>query len=241
MTHVTGKVILALSLLAFGHELALAQSCPAPLATARRLVLVTAATMNSAAARLQRFERTSPGEPWRPVGGLQSALVGTKGMAWGRIFQAFARDGEPIKIEGDKRAPAGVYHIGPSFGFSPARRRGYLQIKDGTVCVDDPASPAYNTITSRAKAGAAHGEPMRRVSAYRNGLLVDYPTDRAARAGSCIFIHVRLPSATGTAGCVAVPEPQVIALQDFAEPGAVLAILPEAARARFGDCLPAPN
>jgi L,D-peptidoglycan transpeptidase YkuD (ErfK/YbiS/YcfS/YnhG family) len=76
------------------------------------------------------------------------------------------------------------------------------------------------------------------VPAYRNGILVDYPTNRNVRAGSCIFIHIRLTSATGTAGCVAVPEPQVIELQDFSEAGAVLAVLPETARSRFRGCLP---
>ncbi len=46
-------------------------------------------------------------------------------------------------------------------------------------------------------------------------LLVDYPTDAAGRAGSCIFIHVRNPGATGTSGCVAVPEPDVDGLAGF--------------------------
>jgi L,D-peptidoglycan transpeptidase YkuD (ErfK/YbiS/YcfS/YnhG family) len=82
---------------------------------------------------------------------------------------------------------------------------------------------------------------MWRVPAYRNGLAVDYPTNRRVRAGSCIFIHIRTAAATGTAGCVAVPEPQVMALQDFSEAGAVLAIMPEAARARFAGCLPGAN
>jgi hypothetical protein len=38
-----------------------------------------------------------------------------------------------------------------------------------------------------------------------------------------------------------VPEPQVIELQDFAEAGAVLAILPESARSRFRGCVPEAN
>ena len=85
------------------------------------------------------------------------------------------------------------------------------------TCVDDLSSPAYNTITSRAKVGwKVHGENMWRVPEYRRGLLVDYPTDRKARAGSCIFIHLQLPGKTGTSGCVALPEPQLEALQDFA-------------------------
>jgi D-alanyl-D-alanine dipeptidase len=219
-----------------------AQSCPEPLASARRLVLVTADSMTTSIARIQRFERAASTQPWRSLGEPQSALVGTNGMAWAYDFRATARNGERVKVEGDKRAPAGLFRIGRSFGFAPSSRPNYLQIKEGSVCVDDLESASYNSITTRAKVGAmTHGENMWRVPAYRNGLLVDYPTNRRVRAGSCIFIHIRMPSATGTAGCVAVPEPQVIELQDFSEPGAVLAIMPEGARERFGGCLPAVN
>ena len=68
---------------------------------------------------------------------------------------------------------------------------------------------------------------------YRRGLLLNYPTDARRRAGSCIFIHVWRSPTTGTAGCVAVPEPRVEALQDFAAGGAVLAILPRGALDRL--------
>ena len=216
-----------------------AQSCPQPLASAKRLVLVVAPRLSSTTASMRRFERAWPGAPWHEVGGPVSALIGHKGVAWAHAFRAYAREGEPIKVDGDKRAPAGFYKVSRSFGFAPSRRRGYLRITAGTVCVDDPASRAYNTITSRAKVGwKVHGENMWRVRAYRRGLLVDYPTDRKARAGSCIFIHVWLPGKTGTAGCVALPEPQVATLQDFVQGGAVLAVLPKQALARFKGCLP---
>jgi D-alanyl-D-alanine dipeptidase len=221
-------------------QAAFAQTCPEPLASARRLVLVTSQGLSTPNATIQRFERGAPGEPWRPVSGPQSALIGKNGMAWSYAFRAFAGRGEPVKVDGDKRAPAGFYRIGSSFGFAASSRPNYLHIRDGTVCVDEPASVAYNTITTRAKVGArVHGENMWRVPAYRHGLVVDYPTDRSKRAGSCIFIHIRLPSATGTAGCVAVPEAQVLELQDFAEPGAVLAVVPDEARSRLKACLPA--
>ena len=110
--------------------------------------------------------------------------------------------------------------------------------KDAT-CVDDPASPAYNTIASRATVGLkVRGEDMWRIALYRRGLVVEYPTNRAARAGSCIFIHVRRAAAKGTSGCVALPEPALEALQDFTESGAVLAVLPRQALYRFRGCLP---
>jgi hypothetical protein len=41
-------------------QAALAQSCPAPLADARRLVLVVAPTMSSTTASVKRFERAAP-------------------------------------------------------------------------------------------------------------------------------------------------------------------------------------
>jgi len=217
-----------------------AQSCPAPLASARRLVLAVAPAMSSTVVTVRRYERSSPAKPWREIGGPASALIGRRGVAWGPAFRAFAQGDESVKIDGDERAPAGFYRIGPSFGFLPSRLRGYMRIAAGTVCVDDPASPAYNTITTRAKVGwRVHGENMWRASAYRRGLLVDYPTDRRHRAGSCIFIHVWRPGRrSGTAGCIALAERQVAALQRFAQGGAVLAVLLRRALGRFKGCLP---
>ena len=218
---------------------ALAQSCPAPLNGARRLVLVTAESMTTTQAALQLFERAAPDATWRALGEAEPALIGKAGMAWAHAFRALALAGEPVKVDGDKRVPAGVYRIGRPFGLSASRRPGYLHLTPGTVCVDDPASPDYNTITARARVGwKVHGENMWRVPEYRHGLLVDYPTNARAKAGSCIFIHVRLPEAWGTSGCVALPEERVKALQDFAEAGAVLAVLPRAALGRLAGCLP---
>ena len=220
-------------------QLALAQTCPAPLADARKLVLVTADTMTSTTANVQRFTRASPSAPWMPESGPVSALIGHKGVAWAHAFRSFAQSGEPVKVDGDKRVPAGFYKIGRPFGFGASPRPRYMRIADGMTCVDDVRSPAYNTITSRAKVGwQVSGENMWRVPEYRRGLLVEYPTNRTARAGSCIFIHVRRPDAKGTVGCVALPEPQVEALQDFAASGAVLAVLPRQALDRFKGCLP---
>jgi L,D-peptidoglycan transpeptidase YkuD (ErfK/YbiS/YcfS/YnhG family) len=221
---------------------AAAQDCPAPLVTARRLILVTAARMAETSANLRLFERASPGAPWRAVGPPEPALIGKAGMAWSQFFRGLARGGEPIKVEGDKRAPAGVYSIGRSFGTVASSRPDHLRVTADTICVNDPASPAYNTIASRARIGPrVHAENMSRaLPMYRRGLLVDYPTDAGRRAGSCIFIHVWRSPKTGTAGCVALPEPRVEALQDFAAGGAVLAILPQPALGRLPGCLPRP-
>lgn len=217
-----------------------AQSCPAPLASARRLVLVTADTMNSTAASLQMFERATPAGPWQAVAPAEPVMIGRAGMGWSHFFRRLARPGEPMKIEGDKRAPAGVYPIGRSFGTVASTRAGHVPVTNDTVCVFDPSSPAYNKITSRASiAPQTYVENMSRMlPMYRRGLVVDYPTNAQARAGSCIFIHVWKTPTTGTAGCVAMPEASVEALQDFSEAGAVIAILPRMALDRLRGCLP---
>ena len=220
--------------------MAFGQTCPAPLHDAKRLVLVTTESMDSTPATAQLFERVSVNDPWRLLGVAEPALVGRAGMAWAPAFRHLARAGEPVKVEGDKRAPAGVYRIGASFGTIPSSRPGYQHITDDTVCVDDPSSSAYNTIASRALIGPkVTAENMSKaLPMYRRGLLVDYPTDAAARAGSCIFIHVWRAPNRGTGGCVSMPEARVEALQDFAETGAVLAILPRHALGRLRGCLP---
>src|SRR5262249_33770329 len=53
----------------------LAASCPAPLAQAKRLVLVTTQSMDTALATLQRFTRRSADMPWKRVSAAEPAVV----------------------------------------------------------------------------------------------------------------------------------------------------------------------
>ena len=235
--------VLAVAASPFFSNASNAQSCPAPLASATRLVLVTAPNMNSTAATLQTFERAAVNQSWRPVSDPEPAVIGRGGMGWSHFYRALARPGEPMKIEGDKLAPAGVYSIGRSFGVVPSQRANYINVKPDTVCVDDPGHRAYNTITTRASvAPNTRVENMGRIlPMYRRGIVVDYPTNARAQAGSCIFIHVWKSPTTGTAGCVALPESRVEALQDFTGSNAAIAIMPRTALDRLRGCLPTPG
>jgi D-alanyl-D-alanine dipeptidase len=237
---IAAVMIVVVAASAFSTTSSRAQNCPAPLAGAKRLVLVTAEKMNDMAAAMRLYERASAKDEWRALSDVEPALIGKGGMAWSQFFLRLAHRGEPIKIEGDKRAPAGIFSIGRSFGTVASSRPGHLHVTPDTICVNDPSSPAYNTITSRARLGPyVHAENMSRaLPMYRRGLLLNYPTDARRRAGSCIFLHVWRSPTTGTAGCVAVPEPRVEALQDFSAGGAVIAILPRDALNRLAGCLP---
>ena len=96
-----------------------ARPAPRSLNEAKRLVLVTTETMDATPATMQWFERASTNDQWRALGAAEPALVGRAGVAWAHTFRHFARPGEPIKVEGDKRAPAGVYPIGENLRHRP--------------------------------------------------------------------------------------------------------------------------
>lgn len=217
-----------------------APACPAFLDRALHLLVVTTRNQDATAARLRLFSRDRPGTSWRQDGTAESAVVGRHGLAWGDPFRDLARPGEPVKREGDGRSPAGIFAIGRSFGHAPLARANHLTLRPKSAyCVDDPASPAYNTILAPSRSGPApRGEDMGAEPLYRRGLVIDYPSDAGRRAGSCIFLHVWRGPSKGTAGCVALPEARVAALQNFAQDGAAIAILPEDALGHFAGCLP---
>ena len=96
--------VLAVAASPFFSNASNAQSCPAPLASATRLVLVTAPNMNSTAATLQTFERAAVNQSWRPVSDPEPAVIGRGGMGWSHFYRALARPGEPMKIEEIGRA-----------------------------------------------------------------------------------------------------------------------------------------
>jgi L,D-peptidoglycan transpeptidase YkuD (ErfK/YbiS/YcfS/YnhG family) len=240
LVHRCVAVLLALcgSLLPTGVR---AQSCPQPLAVATRLVVVTTSGWTSVPAMLHRYERATPAEAWRPSGVALPSVVGLTGMGWAWSFEAVAKSGEPIKREGDKRTPAGIFSIGHGFGTAAGGPRKHLKLAaEAAYCVDDVRSSAYNTIVpmSAVPAGTS-GEKMWSEPLYKRGIVIDLPTNAAAKGGSCVFLHLWRRSGAGTAGCVALAENDMIALQDWlGDQPAAIAILPAAQRDRFGACLP---
>lgn len=234
-------VLVALSLFAFAGCSAEEPPCPDFVAKARTLLVVTAAGMDDPAATLQIFQREDVTQDWQTSAPPEAAVVGEKGVAWGYSFRHLARGGEPAKTEGDRRTPAGIFALGPTFGAEAAEHPGHLRLRKGEhICVDDPASPHYSRIVPRSIAGVGtRGEEMADYPVYVRGIVVDYPTSREAQAGSCIFIHVWERPGEGTAGCVAAPETLVARLQRLAASGdAALAIVPANARDRVARCLP---
>src|SRR5262249_22577166 len=120
-----------------GAEPAAQRQSPVPLSS-KQLVGVRSASWNASKGLLQRFDRTDEG--WAPVGPNVPVDLGRHGMAWGRGLQGAEKG--PLKREGDGRSPAGVFALGPAFGYSDATpeaaaRFPYRRVQRETYCVED--------------------------------------------------------------------------------------------------------
>jgi D-alanyl-D-alanine dipeptidase len=224
---------------------AIATYCPRPLHRATRLIIVTVPEMTSVKGTLHTFERKSPADAaWQRSGPPESAVVGASGIGWSEDFDYLARKDEPVKHEGDKRTPAGIFRVAGPFGFEPNTINGYTKLEAGrSFCVDDPTSLLYGRIVGKELAARVKSsEDMSQVPGLRRGLRVDYPARRGAKAGSCIFIQVWDGADQGTKARIGMPEERVAVLQEWSSKGfTAIAVMSEAAAPRFKGCLPLNN
>lgn len=178
---------------------------------------------------LQRYERAAPDAAWRAVGGPVAAMVGRTGLGWGRGLHGEAGDG-PVKREGDGKAPAGVFRLGPAFGYAAADsvrfiRLPYVSTDASVECVDDARSRAYNRLVDRDTIAnpdwTSHEEMRRRDGIYRLGVWVDHNVDPTAPGGgSCIFLHIWQGPGVPTIGCTSMAAADLEALLAWLDPRA---------------------
>lgn len=213
--------------------------------TPLQLILVLTPSWDAVEGRLQRFERPDASAAWKPVGPVEDVVVGRKGLGWGRGMRVDVQQGEPVKREGDKKAPAGTFAISSAFGRSAATLRvPYVQTTDTLRCVDDGRSASYNRIREDVSdRDWTSAEVMRRADGqYDWGIVVDHNVDARPGAGSCIFLHAR-QTASATAGCTAWDVASVEAtarwLDAAKEP--VLVQLPETVHARLQEAWELPG
>ena len=190
-------------------------------ADARQMVLVTTADWDATQGQLRRFERD--GAVWKQVGDASSIVVGRTGIAWGAGLNSNHGEG-PVKREGDGKAPAGVFAIGPAFGYAGEAKTGlnYKPMGLNDWCIDVPASTYYNQIIDRSLVKAPlldqSSEPMRRDlhengdQRYREGFVIEHNAANVPNVGSCIFAHLWTGPDSTTAGCTAMAPASMDAL-----------------------------
>ena len=195
-------------------------------ANTRQLVVVATRDWTDASGTLRRFSRGKSSAPWRAVGPAISVKVGHAGMAWGLGLHMNPPTG-PHKIEGDKKAPAGVFRLTAAFGrgTKPASvTLPYIRVLPSIEAVDDPNSRHYNRIVDRARIADPDWHSSEKMHAvgeeYRLGIIVAHNPAAISGAGSCIFLHVWQNPNRGTSGCTAMPRESIAELQRWLSPNA---------------------
>jgi len=139
--------------------------------------------------------------------------LGKNGLGWGIGLQEIPHaQNEPIKHEGDKRAPAGVFLLTESFGYAPQHqgKLPYLYADKNLICVDDSHSPFYNQIIE-ANGNEKSFEHMRRKDGqYKIGVVVAHNTNATPNRGSCIFLHIQKAPHHPTVGCTSMQEKDLL-------------------------------
>jgi D-alanyl-D-alanine dipeptidase len=231
--------LLALAALLGDPAAARAQAAPQPppVTGARQLLLVTTAGWDTVPGTLRRFERAAPGGAWRAVGEPVAVVVGRSGMGWGKGLHATSpAEGDPVKREGDGRAPAGAFRIGSAFGYASASsvrwiRMPYIHSTESFRCVDDVKSAYYNRVVDSAgvrKDWSGTVERMRLSDdQYKLGAIVEHNWGEQTRPGdgSCIFLHIWPGPGRGTAGCTAMEETAMAGVLRWLDPEAAPALV----------------
>lgn len=200
-----------------------------PMDSCRELIVVTTSEWNSSEVTLRRYVRANIRVPWQAVGQPITVMVGKSGLGWGTGLLAPPRESsDPVKKEGDGRAPAGAFRLSKAFGYASQEKSGwkmpYVSLTPTIECVDDEESKFYNTLVDTTAVSADWGshknEKMRRADdLYRWGILVDHNVNPpVAGGGSCIFMHIWRGPGQPTVGCTAMEQADLELLLGWLDP-----------------------
>jgi L,D-peptidoglycan transpeptidase YkuD (ErfK/YbiS/YcfS/YnhG family) len=185
------------------------------LSTEQVLIVVTSG-WDSLQGKLYAYDRI--GSQWI-LRFTHEVVVGSKGMATGDGSVSLPFKNAPVKKEGDKKSPAGIFTIGAAFGYAESKKARwikdhYVRADDTLICVDDPVSVHYNSLIrndSAPKDWNSFEQMHRKDQYYKWGLFVNHNAGTpVAGDGSCIFMHIWQNDHEGTDGCTAMKEDDLL-------------------------------
>lgn len=228
------------------------QAAASPLTGARQMLVVVAEDFSANQARMRRFERAGDG-PWRPVGDDVAVTLGKNGLAWGRGISGEPPAGGLVKVEGDGRSPAGVFTFSTAFAYRPEdlwqpSKMPMHRVTNETICVESINSKKYNRILDESTVAVHDWDSpdhmLRPDGLYRYGLMVNHNApETKPGSGSCILMHLWRRPGAPTAGCTAMNEPAMLAVQAWidASKKPILVQLPRAELERLAPLWGAPE
>lgn len=192
-----------------------------PLLASEQLIVVIADDFDAPAASLQRYGYAEG--KYAKVGKSITVNIGRNGLGWGIGESEIAHGGdEPLKQEGDGKAPAGIFPLNKVFGYAPhtSSAMPYLHATNDLICIDDASSPLYNKIVPVTPDITLKSfEWMKRDDdLYAIGVTVGHNPQGIAQKGSCIFLHVQKADASPTAGCTSMTKEALRTLTKWLDP-----------------------
>ena len=175
----------------------------------RQLILVYNDRPDRVLCQFRRYEKDENGR-WFEVAPVIHSNVGRAGIA---PFEE--------KREGDMRTPSGAYPMGFAFGYEAdiELRWPYVVVTPEHYWISDSEDPLYNQMTTE-KPKTDNFEYLRRDDdAYKYAAVVEYnmrPIEKYK--GSAIFFHVESGYDKGSAGCITVPEEDVVEVLQWLDP-----------------------
>ncbi len=172
--------------------------------SSQQIILVVADDFNSSTAKLSCYEDANI------ICKDIKINLGKNGLGWGLGEYKFPYDltNEPLKFEGDKKAPAGIFKLTKIFGYQKNQnfKMPYLYTSDKLICVDDSQSPKYNTLVLAQGDEKSFEYMKRKDNLYALGIVVAHNQHATPKRGSCIFIHIQKGENKATAGCTSMQE-----------------------------------
>ena len=182
-----------------------------PYSKSLQAIVVTTKDWNAVQGKAQIFERENTKTEWKKFGESFAVVVGKNGLAWSDDARMKAET-EPHKVEGDGKAPAGIFNLTSAFGSISKPdfiNLPYTKLEDSTECVDDVKSANYNKIVDKFKIGNFDWNSSEKMllvgEQYDLGVFVAHNSNPPqVGKGSCIFLHIWKDKNSGTAGCTAM-------------------------------------
>lgn len=185
----------------------------------QQLLLVLTPSLESCQGRILCYEKQQ--DDWKTCSETIPVFVGLEGLAWG--IGLHEKPEGFSKYEGDHKSPAGIFEVGPAFGFEEESRVDlkidYLALNSHHEAVDDPESIYYNTIQDNELVDVdwKTSEKMTDHQVYKWGFVIQHNSGTPLPGyGSAVFGHIE--SGRGTEGCTAMSEEHLLKVLKWLDP-----------------------
>ena len=207
---------------------------------ANKLIVVLNEHWDSTSAKIYLLSRV--GEDWKFDRRSIEGVIGNKGIGWGIGLHDDLgwekRFPYRPKKEGDKRTPAGLFSLGGVLGYDsvlPVKCvKPYQQLHGYMHAVDDTSSIHYNQIVDTndfSPSFRVHYNSYEDLKfmgeVYQWLFIIDHNPACIRGKGSNIYFHIRRSNGTGTGGCTAVAEKDILYIIEWLNESTLILQLPK--------------